>query len=44
VKEIKRWKLCLKDQLEDPNYVGKCFREYEKHESTQLEECSTEQR
>ena len=36
---------CLKEQLEDPKYVGKMtFGRYKWHECTQLEECSTEQR
>ena len=37
---------CLRDQLEDPKYVGKMtfWKIYKEHECTQLEECTTEQR
>ena len=39
VQRMKRWKPCLKDQLEDLKHVGKMtFRRYKEHECTQLEE------
>jgi len=45
MKKIKRWKPCLKDQLEDLTTLGRWrFGRYKEHECTQMEECSTEQR
>jgi hypothetical protein len=43
VQKIRRWKPCLKDQLEDLKHVGKMtFGRYKKHEHKQLEESGTE--